>query len=232
MTFQIKFGVALHRPFLRRINNEKIFNLSALFLLVSASGIVWAYDKNITHSDLSEKAVLKSALNTDATLLPSLGLQPISQKQTFSGQTISTLFSDGAIKEDDDTRALNHFYDPYKDRPLTILFVPVGEKSPDWSLEDKGDIAEQLFSYKDAKDYFNKALTAVTASQHDKYQLVFNGLQPNLSTIVNQLGTLQQATLGNEMAEYLLVRNTTDGPQGFLIYFLLGEDGVWRIDGM
>ncbi|MCE9551686.1 MAG: hypothetical protein K8R50_11940 [Betaproteobacteria bacterium] len=76
------------------------------------------------------------------------------------------------------------------------------------------------------------ALTAETASQHDKYQLVFNGLQPNLSTIVSQLGTLQQATLGNEMAEYLLVRNTTDGPQGFLIYFLLGEDGVWRIDGM
>ena len=76
------------------------------------------------------------------------------------------------------------------------------------------------------------ALTAVTATQHDKYQLVFNGLQPNLSTIVSQLGTLQQATLGNEMAEYLLVRNTTNGPQGFLIYFLLGEDGVWRIDGM
>jgi hypothetical protein len=210
---------------------KNLTNITLLPLLL-ISGLLWAYEPKITHSDLSAKAVLKSALNTDANLLPNLGLLTFSQKQTFSSHTITTLFTDGAIKEDDDTRALNHFYDPYKDRPLTILFVPVGEKSPDWSLEDKGDIAEQLFSYKDAKDYFYKALTAVAASQHDKYQLVFNGLQPNLSTIVSQLGTLQQATLGNEMAEYLLVRNTTDGPQGFLIYFLLGEDGVWRIDGM
>lgn len=76
------------------------------------------------------------------------------------------------------------------------------------------------------------ALTAVTGGVHDKYAAVFNALQPNISTIVDQLGTLQEGRFTTELAEYLVVRNTANGSQGFLIYFLLGEDGVWRIDGM
>lgn len=76
------------------------------------------------------------------------------------------------------------------------------------------------------------ALTAVTGGVHDKHAAVFNALQPNISTIVDQLGTLQEGRFTTELAEYLVVRNTANGSQGFLIYFLLGEDGVWRIDGM
>jgi hypothetical protein len=131
-----------------------------LFLLLSAPGVLLAYKPDTTHSDLSGAAVLKSTIDTDATLLPNLGLLPFSQNQLFSSKTIVQLIQSGAIREDDDTRALNHFYDPDKDRALTVLLYPVGKKSPDWALEDVGDIAEQLFSYKDARDYFYKALTA------------------------------------------------------------------------
>lgn len=76
------------------------------------------------------------------------------------------------------------------------------------------------------------ALTAVTGSAYQKYKGIFTELQPSLPAVVDQLGTLQNATIGSDVAEYVLVRNTANGPQAFLIYFLLGEDGVWRIDGM
>lgn len=76
------------------------------------------------------------------------------------------------------------------------------------------------------------ALSAVTGSVYEKYKAIFSALQPNLPSIVDQLGTLQSSAIGSDMAEYVLVRNTANGPQAFLIYFLLGEDGVWRIDGM
>ncbi|RFC32154.1 MAG: hypothetical protein DID91_2727703691 [Candidatus Nitrotoga sp. MKT] len=136
-------------------------NLTKITLLplLLISGLLWAYEPKITHRDLSAKSVSKSALNTDATLLPNLGLQPFPQNQLFSNKTIEEIFRDDAVSEDNNSRALNHFYDPYKDRALTVLSTSVGKKSPDWSLEDTGDIAEQLVSYKDARKYFYDALT-------------------------------------------------------------------------
>ena len=76
------------------------------------------------------------------------------------------------------------------------------------------------------------ALLSVNGSLHDKYLKIFTALQPNLATIVPQLGTLQSGVISNEIAEYTVLRSTPSGNQAFLIYFLLGEDGVWRIDNM
>lgn len=76
------------------------------------------------------------------------------------------------------------------------------------------------------------ALTAVTGSVYGKYKAVFTTLKPSLSGVVDQLGAIQSGTIGDEMAEYTIVRSTPLGPQAFLIYFIRGEDGVWRIDGM
>ena len=78
----------------------------------------------------------------------------------------------------------------------------------------------------------NGALTAVTGGVHDKYAAVFNALGADLPTIADQLGVIQQPTIGNDLAEYVVLRSTTQGPQGFFVYFLKSEDGVWRIDGM
>jgi hypothetical protein len=76
------------------------------------------------------------------------------------------------------------------------------------------------------------ALAYVTGGVHDKYKAVFNALKPTLATMVDQLGDIQDGSISGEMAEYVIVRNAAAGPQAFLIYFILGEDGVWRIDGM
>lgn len=76
------------------------------------------------------------------------------------------------------------------------------------------------------------ALTAVTGSVYPKYKAVFEALRPNLASVVSQLGTIQSGTIGAEMAEYAVARDTVGGPRVFLVYFIQGEDGVWRIDGM
>ena len=78
----------------------------------------------------------------------------------------------------------------------------------------------------------NGALSRVTGGVHGKYAAVFNTLGPSLPSIADGLGTIQGGQITADFAEYLVVRDTPNGPQGFLIYFLRGEDGVWRIDGM
>lgn len=76
------------------------------------------------------------------------------------------------------------------------------------------------------------ALTAVSGSLRDKYLRILTTLKPNLATIVDHLGTLQSGAIGGDIAEYAAVRDTPTGKRTFLIYFLRGEDALWRIDGM
>lgn len=76
------------------------------------------------------------------------------------------------------------------------------------------------------------ALNAVTAGVYKKYRDVFVALKPSLPAVIPTLGTLSAGTIGDEIAEYVLIRDNGGNPQAFLIYFLRGEDGVWRIDGM
>lgn len=76
------------------------------------------------------------------------------------------------------------------------------------------------------------ALNAVSGGMRDKYRAIFTALKANLPSVVNQLGALQTGVIGEEMAEYVLVRSQNGTSRAFLIYFLKGEDGVWRIDGM
>jgi uncharacterized repeat protein (TIGR01451 family) len=75
------------------------------------------------------------------------------------------------------------------------------------------------------------ALNALTSGVFDKYSSVFNTLS-NLTSVVSQLGTIQQGTIGDDLAEYLIQQNTSGGSAGFLIYLMLGDDGIWRIDAM
>lgn len=183
------------------------------FLLVSSSGGALAYKPNTTHSDLTGVAVSKSALLTDPALLPNLGLLPFSQNQLFSSKTITNLFQIGVVEEDDGTRGLNHFYDPYKNRALTVFgFVSPGKKSPDWALEDTGDIAEQLFSYKDARDFFYRALTTNNpAFSSDVNEIIRKGYW---SSVFGNLGhTIHHI---QDMAQPQHVRNDQHCDLGFL----------------
>ena len=76
------------------------------------------------------------------------------------------------------------------------------------------------------------ALDAITGDAQDRYAAVFAELGAGLPAAIDTLGTLQPHWFGIDRAEYLLVRDTPQGPQAFLIDFIRGEDGVWRIDAM
>jgi hypothetical protein len=65
----------------------------------------------------------------------------------------------------------------------------------------------------------------------DKYGAMFSAL-PNLVAVVGQLGAFQQDTLCSRFAQYLALRGRGAGSTGFLIYLVLAEDGIWRVDGM
>ena len=50
------------------------------------------------------------------------------------------------------------------------------------------------------------ALTAVSSLTYDKYKDIFSTLQPDMQTIVDQLGTIQRVTLGDEIVQLLIAR--------------------------
>jgi hypothetical protein len=76
------------------------------------------------------------------------------------------------------------------------------------------------------------AMTTITAAMQGKYQAIFTALQPSLSTIVGQLGTIQWINVADELAEIGISRNGANGLQTFQVYVLRSEDGIWRVDGM
>jgi len=76
------------------------------------------------------------------------------------------------------------------------------------------------------------AVAAFSGSMQEKYRAIFTALQPNLPAIVGQMGMLDSGLLGEDWAEYVLLRNENGESRAYLIYFMRGEDGVWRIEGM
>lgn len=78
----------------------------------------------------------------------------------------------------------------------------------------------------------NSAKSYFTSGSADQYGQVFTALGTGLVSAANNLGTLAEGMVGEDFAEYTLVRNGPDGPEIFLVYFLRGSDGLWRIDSM
>jgi hypothetical protein len=76
------------------------------------------------------------------------------------------------------------------------------------------------------------AVAAFSGSSQEKYHAIFTALQSDLSTIVDQFGVLDTGTMGENWAEYVLLREEAGEQRAYLLYFLRGEDGVWRIEGM
>lgn len=76
------------------------------------------------------------------------------------------------------------------------------------------------------------AVGIVAGGMQDRYRSVFTALQNDLPNIVSQVGDIQGGTIGEDMAEYVLTREENGQKRAYFIYFLRGEDGVWRIEGM
>ena len=75
------------------------------------------------------------------------------------------------------------------------------------------------------------ALTAVSSLTYDKYKEIFSILQPEMPTIVDQLGTIQRVTSGEEIVQLLIARPGAQGA-AFSVEMIRGSDGIWRIEGM
>ncbi len=138
-----------------------------------------------------DAAVDNSVLVTDPNVLPNLGLKPFASNQLFphtdlrrledeftdgvSGTkgTIPALFRLGALVEDDGTRAINHFFDPISGLAANVFgtegvpYVFPTITSPSWALEDRSEIGEQSYSFKDARNYMYIALTYPNAAARE-----------------------------------------------------------------
>lgn len=155
--------------------------VATIVLLYTQSTLAYEIE---THAGLSRAAANASILkDTSSTgVLKSMGLNyPISENinqifpntKTGERKSIVELIADGSrfedgLQSDCETRPKHHFYDPVRDQGLRWLTVS-GEKSPDWALEDVNDNDKQDYSYKDARYYLYRALTATTEEDRNKY---------------------------------------------------------------
>lgn len=166
--------------------------------------LVYAYEPT-THEDIVNRAYDQSVLASGEEFWAALGVDedenflflPTTQFTRDSldvGRSIRTpltIMRSGAAFEDSlaGLRPLNHFYDPSKNRALTVAGVALGETSPDWILEDRHNIPKQLYSYKNARDYFYRAITS-----RDEFgrEILYGKLFRSLGQILHHLGDMAQ----------------------------------------
>lgn len=155
----------------------------AALLWFLGSTNAFPYERD-THRQISKSTVENSLLSAPVdNILLDLGLSPdigrnSSQKFPNSQgeeKSIVELMQDGADFEDNLSitlpRPLHHFYDPINDESLhhPLLNLAGGtHASPDWALEDTGQIAVQEYSYQDAMDAFYLALTSPTEVERNQ----------------------------------------------------------------
>lgn len=80
----------------------------------------------------------------------------------------------------------------------------------------------------------NGALAFITGGAVDQYAILFNALklEGKLANAVDALGTLRGSTVGSDIAEMIISRETANGTVAYPIWLLRGPDGVWRIESM
>ena len=184
--------------------------LSMIYLLASVH-ITDAYETP-THRALSEQAVEKSVLRTNGTVLEALGLKPLyglsdprrGENEKFpSGEKQKDIFDlvgDGSVFEDDLPRPINHFYDPVNNQPLTdcgpgslfCQYLSLTQRSPDWALEDRGEVTglfAQNDSFFDARKLLLGALIEETKPVRDQ---LFGRTFQALGQIIHHLQDMAQ----------------------------------------
>ena len=174
-----------------------------LVVTFGMTNIAWAYEIK-THEDMSENAAKASVLVQDMGVLQNIGIKNIREafpNSNGSKVDIIELLRNGANFEDTlgIGRPRNHFYNPLNGAPLTLGILPVGSPSPDWALEDRGEITgilgfgKQEFSYRDARQYFYDALTKSTKSERDKnFGLTFQ----TLGQVIHHVQDMAQPQIG------------------------------------
>lgn len=128
------------------------------------------------------------------------------------------------------------------------LYVTVGEQLPGTRYQVQLAVKVQAVAEVDAmlRGVFTAMLNrlkagdaswasaTVNSCKVEKYQTVFTTMAKaaDRGTDIDSLGNLVSGRASINFAEYLLRREDDGGPLGFLIYFVRGQDGIWRIDEM
>ncbi|WP_153067362.1 hypothetical protein [Steroidobacter cummioxidans] len=167
----------------------------AAWLMLSTS-TAFAYEPT-THQVLSQLAAQRSKVYSDPALLPDLGVS-VSTSFTLTnilGQAAGTANAGDIIAFGSDLedyyekscnwknpttlgwmRVFNHFFDPqHGGRALTVSGAAIGIPSPNWALEDGGDVTtvwgpcaeigrNQTYSYRQAQDHLYNSLTGQAAN--------------------------------------------------------------------
>lgn len=77
------------------------------------------------------------------------------------------------------------------------------------------------------------SLKALSPLVQDRFRQLFNAFGANLSSVVADLGTVRAGgVVGDGFGELVIVRETPQGPRGFIVNISRDSDGIWRIDGM
>lgn len=88
-----------------------------------------------------------------------------------------------------------------------------------------------MFAKLKARD-IEGALAAFTPQAGVQYRAIFKDIGDGLPAAMDQIGQIVDGRITSTFAEYVLVRDKPSGKQAYLIYLLLGPDGVWRISQM
>src|SRR5687768_2377751 len=168
---------------------KALFGISLGLILAGSTAPAWSYHVP-THVEISARAAAVSIIHGDPTYLAEQGLPPSTTPAYVSsvgGPTLSALamIAYGADLEDAESpfwRFLNHFYDPQyiagngaRGRGLDdAYFVMSGRPSPDWALEDQGEVMHdssngQQFSFREANRFRYLALTSAAASDRQVF---------------------------------------------------------------
>ena len=76
------------------------------------------------------------------------------------------------------------------------------------------------------------ALMFLSRPAREQYAPAFAVLLPTMPGIVGAFSPLQGIKIGANLAEYGVTRMIAGERRLFLIYFIRGSDGVWRLDSM
>jgi hypothetical protein len=76
------------------------------------------------------------------------------------------------------------------------------------------------------------AMSYLSPAAQEKYGPVFDLLGPNMAESIASLSFPSGLDIQNQIAEYGINRTIDGVNRIFLVYFLRGADGVWRLDSM
>jgi hypothetical protein len=214
-------------------------------IIATTAGGLWTSEV-LTINSLGPSALVLTASPTDT------GIAPLTMNFHYqfqgNGATVQTLKmsylgngTDDVVTSDPNT-ILSHTYTDPGTYPamLTIIdsngqqhqaLLPVSVQ--DMSIigasirKTWGDLGIAL-----AKGNRAAAMNYLDYTAQQKYEPIFDVLLPNMPGIVGSFSQPLGISISNGYAQFTIVRVINGHAEVFFVYFVLGEDGVWRLDAM